>query len=114
MKAALSRIRSMKGYSWQMLQFPGGAQGPAPGDPKKPKPAAFFRAECAANSTSATAPIMMRFSSPTGKVGPTLASFEQDLAAFLCELFVSITPPASARADLQLLCTELTCVSDVQ
>ena len=83
MAAALAKIQSMKGYSWQMLQFPGGPQGPDPGDPTKPKPAAFFRTECAANSTSATTPIMMRFSSPTGKPGPTLASFEQDLAAFL-------------------------------
>lgn len=83
MDAALAKIRSMKGYSWQMLQFPGGPQGPDPGDPTKPKPASFFRNECKANSTSATAPIMMRFSSPTGKPGPVLESFEQDLAAFL-------------------------------
>eukprot|EP01052_Picozoa_sp_SAG31_P002371 SAG31_NODE_83_length_27039_cov_14.035746_27_plen_182_part_00 len=83
MKAALAKIQSMKGYSWQMMQFPGGPQGPDPGDPTKPKLAAFFRTECTANSTSATAPIMMRFSSPKGKPGPTLDSFEQDLAAFL-------------------------------
>ena len=81
MKAALAKIQSMKGYSWQMLQFPGGPQGPDPGDPAKPKPAAFFRTECAANSTSATSPIMMRLS--RGKAGSVLASFEQDLAAFL-------------------------------
>ena len=83
MEAALAKIAVMGGYSWQMLQFPGAAQGPDPGDLTTPKPAPFFRTECTANSTSATTAIMMRFSSPTGKVGPTLDSFEQDLAAFL-------------------------------
>ena len=83
MEAALAKIAAMQGYSWQMLQFPGGSQGPDPGDLTKPKPASFFRTECTANSTSAMTPIMMRFSSPTTKVGPTLGSFEQDLAAFL-------------------------------
>ena len=85
MQMALAKIHSMKGYSWQMLQFPGDAQGPDPGDPKSPHrwAASFFRTECAPNSTSATAPIMVRFSSPSGHPGPALPYFEQDLAAFL-------------------------------
>ena len=87
-EAATAKIQAMKGYTWQMFQFPGGNndEGPGsgePGDPTKPRPATFFRTECAANSTSATTPIMMRFSSTVGTPGATLPSFEQDLAAFL-------------------------------
>jgi hypothetical protein len=82
-QAVFAKIVAMKGYAWQMLQFPDDTTGSL----SAPRTAAFFRRECRGNSTSATSPIMMRFSEvsktdpATG--GPELPSFEQDLAAFL-------------------------------
>ena len=87
MDEAMAKIVAMKGYSWQMVQYPGHRTPDCavPSCLALPKTAAFFRAECAANSSSALHPIFMRFTSPTGKVpvDGTLPWFEQDLAAFL-------------------------------
>lgn len=102
-EVAMAKIQAMKGYAWQMLQFPGGDDDEDPGsgepaDPTMPRPAKFFRTECAANSTSATAPIMMRFSSPVGTPGAALPSFEQDLAAFLLVSKSAAAPESSLVA----------------
>ena len=91
MHAVLARIVAMKGYAWQLLQWPEGSNRPT-----APRPAAFFRQQCAPNSTSATSPIAMLFTAAATGEGageggqpsaaapaPALPWFEQDLAAFL-------------------------------